>query len=71
MRTGDLVLLGLYAVLYVCVVVVQCSVHCHAGGDILLTFHLFSYCREIVQIVSQLTPTEFVCSEEGCCSCNI
>jgi len=44
------------------------ALQCHAGGDILLTFHLFSYYHEVVQNVSQLTDTEYVCYVVVCCS---
>jgi len=36
------------------------AVQYHAGADILLTVHLFSYYCEVVQIVSQPTNTEYV-----------
>ena len=36
------------------------ALQCHAGGDVLLTFPLFSYCREVVQNVSQLTHRKYV-----------
>jgi len=37
------------------------ALQCHAGADILLKFHLFSYCCEVVQIVSQLSNTHTTC----------
>jgi hypothetical protein len=37
------------------------ALKCHAGGDILLIFHLFSCYQEVVQNDSQPTLAEFVC----------
>jgi len=34
------------------------ALQCHAAADTLLTVHLFSYCLEVVQIVSHLSLTE-------------
>ena len=46
------------------------ALQCHAGADLLLTFHLFNYCCEVVQNVSLLKHTQYVCYV-GLCSCNI
>jgi len=44
------------------------ALQCHAGADILLTFHLLSYYHEVVQIISQLSLTNYVCYVGVCCS---
>jgi len=41
------------------------ALQCYAGADILLTFHLFSYYREVVQNISQLTHTQNLCVISG------
>jgi len=44
------------------------ALQCHAAADILLTDHLFSYYCEVVQNVSQLSLTIYVCYVGVCCS---